>query len=258
MSPQIKQEMNSTLQNDIFKYLFIGVSVLAAALSGIITYRLLHLREAIKGSALFRLILVVLNLINPVMVLAMVLKIFNEEDKYDDICKSVSLFLIDEVFFLSPLLLLSILVQCRKATFCIELTTTIVIIILSLGFPVMIYLGVYNDYTKLYHYYLTAFESTIAVFLLVMLLIYFCTFKENVKKAVKLYMLQFWLVMMLRVAFQVTVGLLKAIDKELIINILDVVIFLVVPVSTCVFLLAVAKEYEEKTFGAVASSLLKT
>lgn len=249
--------MNSTFQNDIFKYLFIGVSVLAGILSGVITYRLLHLREAIKGSALFRLVLVVLNLINPVMVLAMVLRILNEQDKYDDICKSVSLFLTDEVFFLSPLLLLSILVRCHTATFCAELTITIIIIILSLGFPVMIYLGVYNDYTKLYHYYLTAFESTIAIFLLAMLLFYFHAFRENVKRAVKLYMLQFWIVMMLRVAFQVTTGLLKAVDKELIVNILDLAIFLVVPVSTCVFLLAVAKEYEEKTFGAVASSLLK-
>jgi len=248
--------MTSSSDEQIFTYLFIGISVLAAIFTAIVTYHLLHLREAIKSSDLFRTIIVLLNSVNPIMIIAMCLKLLNEEEIYDDIFRSLALFLADEVLLLCPLILISILAQANKISFVTEMVITILIIVISLGFPIMLYIGVYKENLDLYHYYLASLGFFIVLFLVVILIVYFCFFKIQVRKGIKMLMIQPCVVMSVKVGFEVIIGLTGVLEEKLVTNIVDLVLFLLMPFSIAGFLLAAAKEYEGKSYGNENCSLL--
>ena len=229
----------------MFRYLIIGVSVVSIGLSIALAYFLFHLRESIKRSTLFRLIVALLIAINPIMILAMGLKFINEDGYYDDICQYVAIFFLDEIYLLCGLLLINILVFGEMASKYIENIFIVFIVVLTFGFPVSIYIGVFEDKINIYHIYVSSAELIIGIILHIIIIVYMYTYRGRIRKIVKFAFIQFVLIMVLRIIFEIITGGLYLYNGKLMMNICIFMIFALMPITTGLFLFATAREYED-------------
>ena len=246
---------NEELMRELIRGAFIVVSIVAAVPSAFLIYHMCSTRESIKKCFAFSLILAALNISNLLLIGTEFLYLTGYE-QIGKLTNSAVIILRDEIFLMAAYILASIMAYTKSVSGFLADALLVCAGVDFLAFGTAFGISCYNNDDTTYSYYVAFSEEWVTIAIILMSMVYSCKNEGDIRGTVKISLAQFAVVM-------TAIAIVSLLDKgfgildETAVSVFYLIITLGLPFSVGLFLLAVAREYEERVQEESQGSMLK-